>query len=207
MTIPSNSRMNPVSATVVSVFVFEYQRERQNHDKQREFNRKAIEYREDLLKSTLRRTMTSYNQIKKARRLQRASAVELDSLGKVVVAEQYDKCFDLVNDSQLELDNLVRDVENSAPAFSSPSLLAKQLRSMEGYLSEIITEYEENRGLIPTDTGKQPLEKLPHLSRFIETYSEDSPFDIGVVIPYHIIQKEIRNDLLHPQLPKSSSLQ
>ncbi|HEY6514435.1 MAG TPA: hypothetical protein VI032_20835 [Burkholderiaceae bacterium] len=197
-----------VASAVVSLFVFEYQRQRQNEDKQRELERKALEYREDLLKGTLTRAMAAYSQTKKVRRLLRARAVEIHSTGMLVAPDQYDACFDLLNDAQLELENLARDVRNSAPAFSSPGELEKRLWSMEKYLSRIITEYEQNRGRIPSETGRLLLQDLPELERFIESTSSKSPpasakgpFASEVVGPYHDIQLEIRKDLLHPQLP------
>ncbi|MBY0484447.1 hypothetical protein [Nitrosomonas sp.] len=66
-----------VVGVVISVLVFEYQRARNNTDKQRDLDRRALEYREDLLKSTLARAMASYSQVKKARRLFRAKGLQI----------------------------------------------------------------------------------------------------------------------------------
>lgn len=193
-----------VAGAVVSVCVFEYQRQRQNEDKQRDLERKALEYREDLLKAILARAMAAYSLTKKARRLLRARAVEIHSTGKAVVADPYDACFDLVNEAQLVFENLARDVHNSEPAFTAPQALVKSLRSMEGYLSQVITEYEQKRGLVPTHTGRLQLQDFPVLEQFIESASSKGPFLTEVIAPYHAIQLMIRKDLLHPQLPRAS---
>ena len=145
--------------------------------------------------------MAAYGLTKKARRLLRARAVEIHSAGKAVAADPYDACFDLVNEAQLEFENLARDVQNSERAFSTPETLIKCLRSMEIYLSTVITEYERNRGLVPSGTGRIPLQDLPELEQFIESASKKGPLTKEVVAPYHDIQLAIRKDLLHPQLP------
>ena len=189
-----------VAGTVVSVLVFEYQRERQNQDKTRELDRKGLEYREELLKAVLSRAMACYSQSKKARRLLRARALEHHDGLTIVLANQYDQYMDLINDAQLELENLARDVQNSAPAFSSADTIVKHLRSMEKYLSKIIGEYEKNRGLSTMADGKLTLEEFPVLNEYLKTASE-SPFTPNVIFPYHEVQLAIRKDLLHPHLP------
>lgn len=191
-----------VAGTVVSVLVFEYQRERHNQDKDREFERKALEYREELLKAVLSRAMACYSQSKKARRLLRARALEHHDGITIVLANQYDQYLDLINDAQLELENLARDVQNSAPAFSSPDAIVKHLRSMDKYLSRIICEYERNRGLSTMADGKLTLDEFPVLKEYLKTAAE-SPFNPNVIVPYHEVQLAIRKDLLHPHLPSA----
>ena len=210
-----------VVGSVVSVLVFEYQRERQALDKKadlerqtidkkadlerqaiekkRDLDRKSLEYRETLLLSILSRAMEAYGRAKKARRLLRGRALSTRDQTRVVLADQYDLCFDMLNDAQLDLENIARDVETSAKAFSQPSELVKHLRSMDAYLNELIGEYEDSRSRFSGNGPALPLDELPLLEEFLKR-AKDSKFMPMMVIPYHEVQKGIRGDLLHPNL-------
>lgn len=85
-----------VAGAVVSILVFEYQRERQTIDrnadlerqgaeKQRDLDRTSLEYREKLLLSILSRAMDAYGRAKKARRLLRGRAIATRAQAKVVL--------------------------------------------------------------------------------------------------------------------------
>ena len=188
-----------VVGAVVSMFVFEYQRERQNADKNRDFRKKSIEYREELLKTVLSRAMDCYSQTKRARRMFRARGLQrLDDLA-VVDPEEYDKCLDSINDAQLELENLARDVRNSGPAFTNPELIVRNLRAMEKYLSDLIGEYERQRGTLMLREGKVMLDELTYLNQFLIAASQSS-YKPDFIIPFHEVQQAIRSDLLHSNL-------
>lgn len=224
-----------VIGAVVSVLVFEYQRERlkldetadlerkalenkaelerqalekkadlerQALEKKRDLDRKGLEYRETLLLSILSRAMDAYGRAKKARRLLRGRAISTRDQERVVLADQYDLCFDMLNDAQLDLENLARDVGTSAKAFSEPVALVEHLRSMDDYLNELIGEYEGARSRFSGDAPSLPLRELQYLGDFLKT-AKESKFMPGMVIPYHEVQKGIRGDLLHPNLLES----
>jgi len=195
-----------VVGVVLSVLVFEYQRARNNTDKQRDLDRLALEYREDLLKSTLSRAMACYSQAKKARRLFRAKGRQRheDLNIDIVVPEEYDRCLETINDAQLELENLARDIGNSAIAFSNADHLVQSIRSMEMYLSDLVGEYETHRGTQSLRQEKLMLDDLPELNDFLLPAAE-SRFKPQVIIPYHKVQEAIRKDLLHPNLPQSDA--
>lgn len=210
-----------VVGAVVSVLTFEYQRERQALDKKadlerqsidkqadlerqanekkRDLDRKSLEYRETLLLSILSRAMDAYGRAKKARRLLRGRAISTRDQVTVVLADQYDLCFDMLNDAQLDLENLARDVETSAKAFSQPAALVEHLRSMDSYLNKLIGEYEESRSRFLGDEPSLPLRELRLLEDFLKP-AKDSKFMPKMVIPYHEVQKGVRGDLLHPNL-------
>ncbi|HWN11448.1 MAG TPA: hypothetical protein VNO50_19625 [Pyrinomonadaceae bacterium] len=214
-----------VIGAVVSVLVFEYQRERQALDKiadldrqavekkadldrqalekKRDLDRKSLEYREMLLLSILSRAMDAYGRAKKARRLLRGRAISTRDQAKVVLADQYDLCFDMLNNAQLDLENLARDVKTSAKAFSDPDALVTHLRSMDAYLNELIGEYEGSRSRFSGDEPSLPLRELQHLVDFLQK-AKESKFMPEMVIPYHEVQKAIRGDLLHPNLLEST---
>lgn len=190
-----------VVGTVVSILVFEYQQERQAHEKERDFNRKGLEYRETLLLSILSRMMEAYGHAKTARRILRARSELIRGKGQVVFANQYDIFFDMINDAQLDLENLARDIETSARAFSEPEVLVKHLRTMDAYLGELIGEYEEKRHRFSGNKLSLQLSELQVLKDFLNT-TKESKFMPQMVIPYHEVQKGIRANLLYPNLPE-----
>lgn len=189
-----------VVGAVVSILVFEYQRERQAIDKKRELDRKRLEYRETLLLSILSRTMDAYGRVKKARRILRGRTISSEAPGRLVPLELYDANFDVLNDAQLDFENLARDVDTSAKAFAEPKALVENLRSMDDYLGELIGEYEDSRHRFSGSAPSLPLGELPRLEDFLGPV-KGSDFLKQVVYPYHDVQKAIRADLLHPNLP------
>ena len=189
-----------VVGAVVSLLIFEYQRERETIDKDRDRNRKSLEYRETLLLSILSRATDAYGRAKKARRLLRGRATVVKDSASAILADQYDRCFDMLNDAQLELEDIARDVETSGKAFSQPKVLIAQLRLMESYLGTLIGEYEKLRRRFSGDPPSLPLRTLSLLKDFLEP-ANSSDFMPQMVVPYHDVQKRIRGDLLHPNLP------
>jgi hypothetical protein len=67
----------------------------------------------------------------------RGRSVSTQGRGQVVLANQYDTFFDMLNDAQLDLENLARDVETSAKAFSESAVILEHLRSMDTYLGDL----------------------------------------------------------------------
>lgn len=202
--------MVSVIGTTVSLLVFEYQRERQATDrtaeqarqaseKQRDLQQKRFEYRESLLTSVLSRTMNAYSKTKKARRMTRAHMTLIGTVRQLSL-NQYDTFFDLINEAQLELENLKRDIRTSAKAFYDAKHLTDNLQTMDDYLGHLIGEYEVSRqkftGIAPT----LPLAGLPLLENFLEP-AASSDFKPKMIMPYSTIQTVIREDLLHPNLP------
>jgi len=192
-----------VIGVVVSLFTFEYQRARQLADKTRDVERKNLEYREELLKSTLAKTTAAYSAVKKARRLLRARAVVGEShLQPVVLGASYDLYMNMINDAQLDIENLARDIHTSAPAFTHHESLVREFYSIDTYLDGLIGEYEKSRRTFHGQEPAKELSEIPLLKEFMGP-AKDSQFMKQVVIPFHNIQKGIRGNLLHPQLIRS----
>jgi hypothetical protein len=189
-----------IMGAVVSVLIYEYQLESQKIEKQRDREQKSLEYREALLMSTLLKATNAYSQAKKARRLIRARAIVKSGQEQVVLADQYDQYLDMINDAQLDLENLRRDVDTSAKAFTQADVIGKSLRSMEKYLNKLVREYEETRGCFSDVDLVLPIYELPKLSEFIQQ-AKDSQFKPRMIKPYRDVQKNIREDLLYPNLP------
>ncbi|HYP39660.1 MAG TPA: hypothetical protein VEX13_04800 [Chloroflexia bacterium] len=206
-----------IIALIFSLISFEYQRDREQTDKDRErkrqesdneqdLYRRQLEYRDDLLKATLRRAMTSYSAVKKARRLMRARAIVLGtSQTEVILAPAYDSYMEMINDAQLEFEHLKRDVKTSDVGFRKAEELHDALECMEKYLGRMIREYESNRrsfqllegGTLAKEISSSSFPKLDDLL----SHSSKSDFQMEFVQPFHNVQESIRADLAHPQLP------
>jgi hypothetical protein len=188
-----------VAGAIVSFLIAEYQRGRQKLDKERELSRNRFEYREDLLKSILIRAMDAYTAVKKARRLLRARAIRGDN-PEVVLKDSYDLYLGMINDAQLALENLARDISNSSPAFTDSVTLAQKVWKMEHYLSELVEEYEERRRMFQDDF---PFANLPQLQEFVGHGGRN--FRDELQTPFHDVQQAIREDLIHPNLPSRNT--
>jgi hypothetical protein len=181
----------------VSLLTFEYQRARQLEDHAREIRRQALQHREDLLRTFLAQATAAYARVKKARRLLRARARVRRAGVEMVLTESYDLYLDSLNDAQLELENLGRDVETSAQAFSARPLVADKLHSMESYLGEIIKEYENSGS---ASAGAEiPMHDLPALEEMLRR-AKHSRFQPDFVQPFHDMRASIRADLFQPDL-------
>ena len=135
------------------------------------------------------------------------------SQGVVARVDQRQRCAVLLrvlvvavrlNDSQLDLENLARDVKTSDLAFSKSELIVTQLWKMEGYLNGLVKEYEEQRPLFPDTATTVPLEDHLRLADFLSS-AKSSAFRPEVVDAFHKVQQAIREDLLRPRLPLGSS--
>ncbi len=193
-----------VTGAVVTALVFEYQHRRREDENERDLYRMQLEYRDKLLLSTLTQAMNAYSQAKRARRLLRGKAIVIQDEDKeeIVLADQYDTYLETINAAQLELENLARDVETSTKAFSHSDTLKDHLWKMESYLHKLVGEYEESRRYF--SDGKLSFDKLPNLKEFLLP-AKDSSFKPQFVAPYHEVQRFIRKDLLHPNIPERST--
>ncbi|QLL15678.1 hypothetical protein [Pseudomonas chlororaphis] len=188
-----------VIGTIVSLLVFEYQQERQASEKKRDQQQKHFEYRESLLISVLSRAANAYSRAKKARRMTRAHMTLTGTTRQLSLA-QYDVFFDLVNEAQLELENLKRDIRTISKTITTPEKLIEKLHTMDSYLGELITEYEDSRQKFIGTLLTLPISDFPLLDNCVRP-ANSSNFMSGMIKPYSEIQAAIRKDLFHPNLP------
>jgi hypothetical protein len=200
-----------VVGAVVSVLTAEYQRERtkaeqsrertrQKLERQQERDRRIAENRDEFLKGILDEIGGSYILAKKTRRLLRAAAFPpLASDGHVVDARikvtDYDAHLRVLNDVQLELETIVRDIETNQKAFSKASEVSDAVHAMEKYLNRVVKEYERSRGRF-SETAEIRVADLERLSDFVR--SGRNEFLSEFVEGRRRIEAAIRADLLHP---------
>jgi len=214
------------AGTVVSILVFEYQRKRHKLDKIEEELRRDIKdqsnrdiedraYCVDLIKDTMGKAISTYNSVKRCRRLMRAKALignvpedrKFNSTNLKLNLEEYDKQIEALNEDQLELEALKREVGTSSRIFDNINGIYQQLEKMEKYLGNIMDEYESKR---PGCVGKEAdLAKFPMLLSFLYPQEDDEQgakeadmenFKVNFSEPLRAVQTEIRNALLPEKL-------
>lgn len=150
------------------------------HSKLREDNQKAKEKaltrrteEKLLLRKLYSNIIQAYNAAKRARRLLRATARCFSSDGNslnvtMIILEPYEKQMQEIIDIQLQFETFIDEVESNPTLFSGgagPTVLKGHLKSIEGYLNDIIDEYE-NLYNVRADALTLSISKLPRLEEF-----------------------------------------
>lgn len=160
-----------------------------------EILRTDLRYREDLLKSTLSRITSSYNNSKRARRNMRALALDRSKERVVVDLDRYDKYMAELNEAQLELETIIGDVKSDQSTYASTFPLADRLEKMEGYLGDLISEYEKARSRAGRNAVEIPYSELTNLPDFVERKGKRFMSDFAG--GHREAGKAIREDLLN----------
>jgi hypothetical protein len=127
-----------------------------------------LRYREELLKDTLNRITASYNQAKRARRRMRALGLNRsETSDERMILSRYDECMAEVNDAQLELESIVKDVATNEEAFPSAKRIRSALTSMERYLDELNGEYVNKRPHAGPKMSDVPFSKMDWIKDFL----------------------------------------
>jgi hypothetical protein len=150
------------AGAVLSFLANDYQAQRLREDKAREQERLKGEYQQDLIKTTLARTTEAYNNVKRARRLLRATT----TADGAHLAECYDQYMLEINDAELQFETLLVEVKASPSVFRDAEL-KKIFESIENYLGELITEYEQRRCRFTGHPKQLAKEQLPVLEAFL----------------------------------------
>jgi hypothetical protein len=134
-----------VAGTTASVLVFEYQRARQSEDQAVERRRNREEVRLALIRELLERSMASYIETKRARRLMRARGLDADANLPLARIGPYDALMEAISDVQLGIESVSRDLDTAGVLLHEQLFLKGGLDRMASYLSALITEFERGR--------------------------------------------------------------
>jgi hypothetical protein len=150
--------------------------QRAQDERRRDEVRRKAGNQDELRKNLLERLDRTYSDFKRAKRLLRARAFAPPYYDKsdpeaTVNLEQYDELLGLLNDAQLEMEQIGRDVRAVPMLFDNWEEIAAAIRDMETSLNRIVREYETERGKYD---GKNPpkISDLPRLADVVGTSAE-----------------------------------
>jgi hypothetical protein len=163
---------------------------------------KANNERLDLLSANelrnrlLDRLNKCYVDVKKIRRIVRATAykVVIDQAPHLYVERaKFHEFLQLINDAQLELELVSKDVESNKMLFADSVDIILRLDSMEEYLNTIIDEYEHST-VTPVEEPRDcyAVDSFENLSDLLGNY-KTSIFRRQFVHPYYASLESIRN--------------
>jgi hypothetical protein len=118
-------------------------------------------------KETLGSLATAYSDVKRARRNLRAKTeIAQDATDEQLAYAAYDAQLSAINDTQLALEVVKRELDVFSTAFDAPEPLAERVRAMEKYLGKLVDEYEQALRQYRRATHI-PVAKLVRLSAFV----------------------------------------
>jgi hypothetical protein len=165
---------------------------------------KANNERQDLLrlnelrKALLDRLNASFVQVKKVRRLARATGEKRmfgNDIKYFIDKERFHTYTQALNETQLDLELVSKEIGTQINLFENPNQLIENVNSMEEYLNRIIDEYEHNIiSESPDVPGTVSVNDFVMLADLLGGY-KTSVFRIDFVHKYYASLDIIRNDL------------
>ena len=167
---------------------------------------KANNDRQDLLrlnelrKLLLDRLNDAFIQVKKIRRIARATADKRRTDAEVeyfIDRTQFHEYLQAINETQLDLELVSKEIVSSRALFRNPDFLVENVDSMEEYLNRIVDEYEHT---LTSESLEVPatfhIRRFPELHDLLGAY-KTSKFRGEFVHRYYASLDAIRNDLTH----------
>ncbi|MGZ8287062.1 MAG: hypothetical protein ACXW27_15120 [Allosphingosinicella sp.] len=197
-----------VAATLLSLLTFQHRHEIEKEQREREdraardredqqLRENRLQFRDELLKSTLGRVTATYNRTKRARREMRAlGRLHTAGGGVLLRLARYDACMAEVNDAQLELEEIKSDIKTSKPAYTAADQIASSIREMERYLGALIEEYESVRAKTAPFDDTISSTKVPRFKDFLGPVA-GSGFEKRYSDEHSSVRASIRGDLIH----------
>ena len=161
--------------------------------------------RDQFKKDVLLRLQNLYAKTKNARRMLRAKGFTTQWYGKeddscLVKQSVYDLYMNDINGSQLELEAIRKEIDARKSIFSDPKLITDNLKTMDDYLGELISEYEKNLPGFKGEPAVLEIKDLQDLKKFISSAkitdeSKINPFKEKISRKYKEITVNIRNEI------------
>ena len=184
----------------------EVDRRREVEQKRKEWQREVEEARDarqrkdELLHSTLIKTLSAYHAVKRTRRILRAR-IWAQAQGQHIDVDVYDQQMALINDVQLQFEELKRTAPLIKDARVSEEELGEKFRAIEKHLSELVVEYESERRSAAHIQGGASISGTPKLDDFLGP-SYIGPFRENIKSPIDSILSSLQEALLKPlELP------
>ena len=147
-------------------------REEKERDALRELERNRDEYRRRFLNDVV----VAYNRIKGVRRNLRAAGLGPTGSGPLTAEklDQLDAQLAALNDSQLELERLKREVESRSDVFPGAIDIHAGLMMLEDYANAVIKDWESGRGALGVDA--ETLRTWPAFQAFVASAQDIGNF-------------------------------
>jgi hypothetical protein len=137
--------------------------------------RSLLQMRVDLVKA--------YNKTKAIRRLLRASRLRAANGTVVIRREEYVSLLQRLSLAQLEFESYVELVISDRILFPSSEELRTHLEAVEGYLNDIVSEFEEAWNVF-ADGDQATVNDFQKLEDFIRPLTRDQGFDANFKEPF-----------------------
>jgi hypothetical protein len=108
-----------------------------------------------------------------------------------------------LNDIQLELEIIAKDIETTQITFSESVKVSQSIRGMEKCLKKMVSEYEKQAGNFKGEPPTMEISSLPTL-RDVVSPTEQSKIYSEFIKCYIEATQSIREDILMPQVALSS---
>lgn len=176
--------------TAATLFVSDYSRKQLERKNQDQFK-----------KDVLQRLQALYAKTKNARRMLRAKGFTTQWYGKedddscLVKHSVYDHYMNDINESQLELEAIRKEIYVGKSIFSSPAFITENLKSMDHYLGKLISEYEKKLPNFNGEPAVLAIKDLPDLQQFISWAKIPEGFKTEFSRKCKAITINIRNEI------------
>jgi hypothetical protein len=172
-----NSLLQIISVAIIGAIIgllsSEYAHKKEAADKRVNEKLLKLQVETELRKETVRRIHRLYGSIKKARRMLRARAFsepyyksEKDDAG--IKAQVYDMYIEIIDNSQLELELISKEIELNKNAFDFSKQMTGYFKKMsENVFDKIISEYELNRPKFSGNPETLQIGELKSLKDFL----------------------------------------
>lgn len=191
-----------VIGAVISLLLADYKRKQSAIDKERDERRLVENNRDEYRKKVLQTLNQHYAKTKNARRMLRAKGFltpyyENEDDNSLLSLSFYDEAMDDINDCQLELESIREEIATNRSAFLNATLITDNLKKMDKYLGDLVSEYEKCR---PAFSGNPPVLRIGDLSELKEFIAKANSenqegFKVKFSKKFNEIRKEIRNDI------------
>jgi len=157
----------------------------------------------DFRRALLDGLINAYMEVKRIRRLLRASAdhtqggTEVNPWTYLPIAD-YDKCLKELSVTELSLQVICRRVEIFASVFPDATSLVDNLKGMHDYLEDVVREFERHKSFTMGHSDSLQISELSSLSGFI--LREDRSSFSQFAKPYHEVLKALQGGAVRVSL-------
>jgi hypothetical protein len=182
----------------------EREQQRERDDRAREIQRELDRNRDDYRRRFLNDVVVSYNRIKGVRRSLRAAGLGFAGLGGLSEEQlhQIDVQMATLNETQLDLERMKREVEGRTDVLSGAPRIHAALATLESYANGPITDWELGRSKLLPGSPVDTIKAWPAFQSFAASVREGGDFGIAAT-QMSEIEHAIWPDLLaQPAAPR-----